>query len=911
MDASDLGHLHIRKGNRMTSGVFENAKKLPSGATFHRCALQVNPAHYASTFRGADGEVDERAYVVSLLDKCHDLGISVIAVTDHNHAGSVAVFREEAERRDITVFPGFEVASSEGIHVLCIYHPDTSDAELQRFLGQLDITTTEPSASLSGKSFSDLLECVRQQGGLTIAAHITQEKGLLHTLHGQARVKAWKDPNLLCVQIPGAVDDTPEDKRPILRNKNSDYRRDPGAADCLAVAVVNAQDVTSPKDLEEPSSSCWIKMSQRSLEGLRQAFLDPWSRIRLASDPVPDAHAEFRTMAWEGGFLDGCGVSFNENLNVLIGGRGTGKSTVIESLRSVLDLEPLGPEATLVRDGILRQVLRNGTRITLLVRVHRPAQRNYVIERTLPNASVVRDEAGQVLPLQPRDIIPRAQVFGQHEISELTKDPAKLTRLLDRFIGSDDQARSQKADLRQKLASSRQRIIQSERDLEQLEEKLAALPKLEETLKRFQEAGLEEKLKDKSLLVQEEQIVKTASARVELVGDLARGLRDAVPLDQSFLRNMEEQVPSAETFSPLLGMVDALDAAINQAADVLDAAVASAEATHSGVEGTWDARRTAVEAEYEKTLRALHKAKVDGEEFIRLRQNIEALRPLKRDRDNVLVRLAEDKEQRRQVVVAWEDAKAEEFRALEKAAKKVTRRLDGRVRVGVTFSAVRDSLFSLLKDRIGGRLSESLDTLRQREDLSLSAFAKAARDGKNALVAGFGLVAGQAERLAHAPAAVWMEVEELDLPPTTTLELNVASEGDSPSWQQLDDLSTGQKATAVLLLLLLDSDAPLVVDQPEDDLDNRFISESVVPRMREEKRRRQFIFATHNANIPVLGDAELIVGMSARGEADEGQGALTAAHMGAIDQPDVRGLVEELLEGGRRAFELRRLKYGF
>ena len=106
-----------------------------------------------------------------------------------------------------------------------------------------------------------------------------------------------------------------------------------------------------------------------------------------------------------------------------------------------------------------------------------------------------------------------------------------------------------------------------------------------------------------------------------------------------------------------------------------------------------------------------------------------------------------------------------------------------------------------------------------------------------------------------------MLVEELDLPPTTKIELNVAAEGQTPVWQALEELSTGQKATAVLLLLLLESEAPLVVDQPEDDLDNRFITEGIVPKMREEKRRRQFVFSTHNANIPVLGDAELIVGL--------------------------------------------------
>ncbi len=151
----------------------------------------------------------------------------------------------------------------------------------------------------------------------------------------------------------------------------------------------------------------------------------------------------------------------------------------------------------------------------------------------------------------------------------------------------------------------------------------------------------------------------------------------------------------------------------------------------------------------------------------------------------------------------------------------------------------------------------------------------------------------------------------VDLPSTTELELNVAPAGESEVWQALEDLSAGQKATAVLLLLLLESDAPLVIDQPEDDLDNRFITEGVVPKMRKEKRRRQFIFSTHNANIPVLGDAELIAGLQASGEGGQGQATIPPEHMGSIDLQPVRELVEELLGGGKAAVELRRLKYGF
>ncbi len=127
----------------------------------------------------------------------------------------------------------------------------------------------------------------------------------------------------------------------------------------------------------------------------------------------------------------------------------------------------------------------------------------------------------------------------------------------------------------------------------------------------------------------------------------------------------------------------------------------------------------------------------------------------------------------------------------------------------------------------------------------------------------------------------------------------------------MNDLSTGQKATTILLLLLLESDAPLIIDQPEDDLDNFFIAEGIIPKMREEKLSRQFIFSTHNANIPVLGDAELIVGLKAVGEAALGHGEIPVEWMGSIDDRNVRLNVEQILEGGKDAFEMCRAKYGF
>ena len=858
--------------------------------------------------------VIQKTHAVAIVEKAAQIGVSVLAITDHNSVSDVSVFRQAASNRSITIFPGFELSSSEGIHVLCLYPPATDDERLGRFLGEFGIWETQPSSTLANKNFIRILQTVRERGGVAIAAHATNDNGLFKVLSGKSRIRAWQNENLLAIQIPGPVQDLDQSLRSIVMNKNPEYRRSRAAGEELAVAVINAKDIVKPNDLDGASGTCWIKMSEISIEGLRQAFLDPDSRIRLNSDPTPEKHAELLSLAWEGGFLDGAHMNFNPNLNVLVGGRGAGKSTVVESLRHVLGLGPLGEDVRKSHEGIVRQVLRNGTKISLRARTHRPMKREYLIERTIPNPPVVRDESGQISNLLPGEILPGVEVYGQHEISELTKSAEKLTQLLDRFAEYDDSLGQRKADVRRALQQTRQSILDVRSELQQIEERLSALPAFEETLKRFQEAGLEDRLQEQSLLVREERVLASIPERVQAFREGLAMLRQELPIDRVFLlpRALAE-LPGKEILADANDILKGLSCDLERVARQLEEVLKRADEGIGEIRSRWGERKREVEAAYQQILRDLQRSAVDGAEFIRLRREIENLRPL-RQRQSLLERLKKEHADKRHALLAeWEDLKAQEFRLLDRAAGTVSRELRGRVQVEVSAASDREPLFRVLRDEIGGRLSEAIDRLKQAPDLSLPQFVECCRTGAGEVRRTYAIPSAQAERLSNVPPEVLMQIEELELPPTMVMRLNTASAGSPPSWQELDRLSTGQKATAVLLLMLLESDAPLIVDQPEDDLDNRFITEGVVPRMREEKRRRQFIFSTHNANIPVLGDAELILGLTSSGSGDveAGKARLASEHMGSIDAQSVRELVEEVLEGGKDAFETRRLKYGF
>ena len=595
--------------------IIAGTRQSSSGARFLKCALQVNPHHYAGTFRGQESGGSSIDYAKAIINRAVELEVSVLAITDHNSVSSVTEFRYAAEDRGITIFPGFEISSSEGIHILCIYPPDTVEERLERFLGEFGIRSPEPSSDLSNEPFEQILQKVREQGGITVAAHVTGDKGLFEVLDGQARSRAWRNEDLLAVQIPGPVGDLPNSVRPIVENNNPDYCRTLAVGEKQAVAVVNAKDVARPQDLDDQSATCWIKMSEVTIEGLRQAFLDPDSRIRLNSDPELEEHAELWALAWEGGFLDGASIHFNPNLNVLVGGRGAGKSTVIESLRYVLNLEPIGEDAHRAHTEMVRHVIRSGTKITLRARAYRPARREYVIERTVPNPPVVREESGQISKLLPRDVLPRIDIYGQHEISELAKNDEKRTMLLDRFVQHDDSLNRRKDSVRRSLEQTRRAIADARSELYQIDEQLAMLPGLEETLARYQEAGLEDRLREQSLLVREERLLDSIPERVSAFRECLDTLRQELPIDRAFLSPKSlEELPGKEILARANPVLEQLSRELETAATLIEDALKRADEGMEGVRSRWSIRRSEVESQYQKILRELQKSAVDGED---------------------------------------------------------------------------------------------------------------------------------------------------------------------------------------------------------------------------------------------------------------------------------------------------------
>ena len=297
-----------------------------------------------------------------------------------------------------------------------------------------------------------------------------------------------------------------------------------------------------------------------------------------------------------------------------------------------------------------------------------------------------------------------------------------------------------------------------------------------------------------------------------------------------------------------------------------------------------------------------------GLEFQRLLSEIEKIEPKKILEDTQKAIVDAMKKQRRSILSDLSEQRALRSAHFARSLRTVQKKLEGQLRLKVLPEADRNPLVKyLMSCNLEGVGEKRLSWIQENEEVTPSTLANLIQLGVEALLnAGWGISPSTAKALVKMSYKEILAMEELELPDIIQIELNIAHK-DQERYRPIENLSRGQQCTAILHLLMLQNKDPLIVDQPEDNLDNAFIAERIVTQLRSEKLYRQFLFATHNANIPVFGDAEWIGIL----EADDIHASMPEESQGAIDVRAIRDRAASILEGGKEAFNQRKDKYGF
>lgn len=533
----------------------QNYKK----ARFFKCALQVNPVGYIQ-YRGQEQSLSEAEYNQQLLNAALEAGVEVIGLADHGSVDQIDALRKLFNQNGIVVFPGFEIASSEKIHFVCLFDESKTCQELERILGHLDLLDPEDGILPTNLSSSQLIDKVNEIGGFIYAAHCTNDDGVLK----RRMDHVWQHKGLLAAQIPSSIEDLRgienDFYRKVFLNKDPNYCRE------REMAAINAADVAKPTDIQANGASCLIKMTKPCFASFRQAFLDAGSRVRLNSDKPESYASAIEKIRFVGGYLDGLDIELSDHLNAVIGGRGTGKSTLLECIRYAFDLEPKTQNALKQHKSVIESNLgKERGMVEIKLRSATMHGRRFTISRKYGNEPVVVDEQGNISPYHPADLLPDLELYGQNEIYEMTRDEASRNQLIERFLEGEHQHFD--ADITKvfvKLKENRESINRALNQKDDIEAEVERLPKLQEQAKQFQALGIDAKLKVIPKLEKEKQLNEQVNDAITRVKTAVETLKDSLP-DTVFISDASlEGLPHADLLKQQRGILETLKLDLTQ-----------------------------------------------------------------------------------------------------------------------------------------------------------------------------------------------------------------------------------------------------------------------------------------------------------------------------------------------------------
>jgi ABC-type lipoprotein export system ATPase subunit len=879
-------------------------------AQFWRCALQVNPSTYSKDYQGAETGLTEDEYNNGILNKCLELDIKIVGIADHGSVARIIGLKNTLSKQGIIVFPGFEITSTEKVHFVCLFSEDTTEEQLNRYLGNLGLTNLQKDGWQSDLGGNDIIKKIDDLKGFIYAAHSTSASGILKMRLNHV----WQNTLLKAAQIPGSLDDLSKAQDnsyfPIFLNKNPDYQRE------LPIAPINARDIKTPNNLEDLSTTCFVKMTMPCFQAFKDAFLDSESRVKLHSDMPTNYYSSIKSIKITSGYLDGLDIEFSDHLNAIIGGRGTGKSTLIECIRYVLGRKPIGREALKQHENIIKENLgKTKGHIELKIKSSNMNGKCFTISRRYGDITTVKDENGKPSNFTPEDLFPQIEIFGQNEILEISQNVEGQRNLLNRFF---ENGKKDKADTIQlaysNLAENRDKILEAENNIADIEVDVSKLPKLEERAEIFKKLGIEDKLKIIPYLETEKQLLdRSLNEEVCNLDQAFQSIRDNL-IDTTFLNDsVLEKLPHAELLQKLRGN-------LNELSKYAESQIKEWEEKYSFVKKDLDEISSelekAIEKEEEKLEAVFSKlpasegktGKQIGLEYQDILKNIQKINPQKKVIEIQKQLLEELKLQRTSILGELSKSKAARTSQFSQAIASLNKMLERKLRISIIPESDRSEVISFLVGcKLDGVAEGRLSWINSAKQFSPARLAELIRKGASALKAEkWDITDNTANALVRLSSEQIMQLEELDLPDSFEIQLNV-SHGEKEMFKPIGNLSTGQKCTAILHLLLLQNLDPLIMDQPEDNLDNAFIAERIVSELRKAKIARQFIFATHNANIPVFGDAEWIGVL----EAQANIGKMPLESQGAIDVPAIKDKAAIILEGGKTAFIQRQKKYGY
>ena len=933
---------------------------MDKGAHYYRSDFQVHtPRDLNWTGKECVNPEDRRAYAESLVQACRERKIQAIAITDHHDMAFAGLVRKAAQEetdsagkpippeQQLVVFPGMELTLGVPCQALLIF-----DATLPEDMFSLAMTALAINPSPADNSrtaavarLNSIHSLVQLKADLDKHEYLRDRYIIFPNIgeNGQFSLirkgLAGKYIEMPCVggYVDGELSKLGKGNKGIVAGATKEWGN-------KRIACFQTSDNRFADHRDLGKSTTWVKWATPTAEALRQACLAQESRVSQEQPKLPATVITGITVS-NSSFLGPVELELNPQYNALIGGRGTGKSTILEYLRWALCDQPPdvtaddAPNYQARRARLIEQTLK-GVNASVDVRFLVNEVPHTVRRRSEDGSLSIKvgaDEFRECTEDEVRTLLP-IQAYSQKQLSDVSVRTGELMRFVTSPVRSKlRQLRSHIEDsasrVRQTYATRlRQRSLAADINRRELEQR-----SLQEQADSVRATLTDLSTEDRALLGQGKSY-EAADAAVEAwLADL-RSLRDGAEELQSTARSdlAAAQKPPKEPHKDVLNaafrdyeaIIKEADRLLGQIIQRSDAALASADKPDSGTPwAKWRAESASFQAAYDAAVQRSSAQKERVEQLQDIEKRLAAhVRETRKLQDELKALRTAEKLYAAQRETWMLGLRAHD-EVLGEQCKALTASAGGAIRASVRRFAKATGFVERLRDALSGSnvrrekleslgaAIEKADDPEQRwkeivDDLEKLAEFDPERDGADrrpetpALTAA-GMTAADLNRIAgRLSPDDWLSVSLVEIESKPVFEYR-SREGD---YIEFENASAGQQATALLKSLLNQPGPPLIVDQPEEDLDNPVMPE-IVEQLWKSKANRQIIFASHNANLVVNGDAELVVWCDYRKAGDQSLGKI--AGEGAIDVPDVRDAIKRIMEGGEAAFKLRKEKYGF
>ncbi|WP_318617635.1 TrlF family AAA-like ATPase [Sporosarcina sp. YIM B06819] len=898
---------------------------------------------------------DKRVSAEDWVQACLDKGLEVVAVTDHNSGNYIDEIIEAAKGTKLTVFPGVEITcDTSKVHLLILFDKDKRSRDINGFLNYCGITEdkfAEQDATAEGNIY-EVAEKANSRGAIVIPAHIDEYSGISVTSYQTMQTflnlpfingvqvvneELYNQENYSTQELLEAlIERYPRVNEELIREWSNAVRL---SKESKKAVLTFSDNPSAPAQSNHGlwgigNRHTWIKMEEEvSLESLRHALLMPDQKIRndFDSPSTPYSKPEYiikgvvinKTVLNPENPIQ---IQLSPQLNTIIGGRGTGKSAINRIIRGLLDsngdlvdFSELHNEQSSffkLSESIglgeeKKGVLTSETEIELFLErlgrtykiVHSNFQRGQFNKTVykLNDEGVFEESNDSILELF------RAEIYSQKQIYQIATRPNALREKIDQSIDP-------LAEHLNSLRGIQDKYFETTAKIRSLKNRIGKKARIElekddinERLLGFEEKGYQTILQKQKEAENDNSLLQIITKDLEQKEIRLREFMDE--LSYLDFDTFEFSAEAADELKTILARNSTeFQEAITKITEAsLHLSTAKESLTQAINSSNWNQQFQMVKQEYktlqeELTAEELHdlgniedlsnqliKKEKELEDIEKNEEELDLLSEELQSLSDSYLRLRKQVTALRigflqTILVGTPNIKIEvkQFRDSENyeaELRKVFQRPD---RFADDFQIINSFLFNGSMEQKIQELRELITTIKETNQNN------ARFSGRfNTLIKG-------------------LNDEQIDkfrlLYPEDKIEVKYKA-NEVSEFKSISNASAGQKTSAILTFLLSYGSTPLLLDQPEDDLDNQLIYELIVNRLAYTKTKRQIITITHNANIPVNGDSEWVVAMNSESK------DLQVLYEGSIENQSIRDAICNIMEGGSEAFKMRAKRY--